>query len=170
MKINAINRSLVPDVLKNNGSLTQAFKSVCLDFNIRKITQQGENPLYAREVFLCDGEYPLVWAKSYLFSADRSIINAFWGLDGRSLGEQLLFTGDSVSRGPYQFGVCSRGIDKFDLDFGYEFEKGIARVSKFSWQKQSTTLALLEVFNQNALALLESRKEETRRNFTSHKS
>ena len=168
MKMSSINEALVPEMMKYRGSLTQALRFVCLNFNIRKLTQQSEAPLYAREVILCDGESPLVWAKSYLFSADRSTVNAFLGLDGRSLGEQLLFTGDSVSRGPYQFGVCSRGIDQFDL--GYEFEKGIARLSKFSWHNHSTTLVLSEIFNESALALLESREEEIHRNFTTYKS
>lgn len=168
MKMSIINDALVPEVVKHRGSLTRTLRSVCSCFNIQFVSQGKQSPLYMREVLLCDGESPLVWAKSYLFSADMSTVNTFLGLDGRSLGEQLLFTGGSVSRGPYQFGVCSREVDRLDLR--YEFEKGIARVSKFSWQKQSTTLVLLEVFNENALAILEASKEETHRNFTSNKS
>ncbi|CAM3779798.1 chorismate--pyruvate lyase family protein [Vibrio aquimaris] len=168
MKMSSINEALVPEVLKYRGSLTRTLKSVCSNFNIQPLSQSKQSPLYRREVLLCDGDTPLVWAKSYLFSADRSTVNAFLDLDGRSLGEQLLFTGDSVSRGPYQFGVCSRGIEQFDL--GYKFEKGIARLSKFSWHNHSTTLLLSEIFNENALALLESREEEIHRNFTTYKS
>ena len=168
MKMSSINEAFVPEVMKYRGSLTQALRFVCLNFNIRKLTQQSE--LLSMHVKSYCVMVSLLWfgLSLYLFSADRSTVNAFLGLDGRSLGEQLLFTGDSVSRGPYQFGVCSRGIDQFDL--GYEFEKGIARLSKFSWHNHSTTLVLSEIFNESALALLESREEEIHRNFTTYKS
>ncbi|WP_284193021.1 chorismate--pyruvate lyase family protein [Vibrio zhanjiangensis] len=156
MKMSIINEALVPEVLKYRGSLTRVLKSACSNFNIQALSQSKQSPFYMREVLLCDGEAPLVWAKSYLSSNDVATVQAFLQLQGKSLGEQLLFTEGSVSRGDYQF-ISYRRL-RSGSRIQNDFCEGIGRVSKFSWQEHPTTLMLLEVFRYDALNVLEEIK------------
>ncbi|NOH60835.1 hypothetical protein [Vibrio sp. RE88] len=152
MNFRVIDSTVVPQAMKGLGSLTQVLRSASEDFQIQPLRVVRQSPIYTREVILCDGVLPLVWAKSTLFSNHEKTVAAYCGLEGQSLGEQLLFSYHSVSRSPYQFIECSPfTIDKSEQS-GFMQNQG--RISKFTWQEHDSTLVLVEVFHHQALKMI----------------
>ncbi len=105
-------RSLYP-WLTHRGSLTARLKAHCARFRVKVLYQGLGRPIederavlglkigeraWIREVLLCDGDVPLVFAHSVLPLGNvRGAWNLFAGLGARPLGE-VLFTDPRISR------------------------------------------------------------------------
>ena len=118
----ALLRPMVPaplyDWLAHRGSLTARLKAHSSHFQVKVLRQGLGRPLkdecallglhqgelaWIREVLLCDGETPLVFAHSVLPRTHvRGAWNLFAGLGARPLGE-VLFTDPSVARQALHF-------------------------------------------------------------------
>ena len=108
--------------LTHRGSLTARLKAHCSRFQVKVLRQGLGLPLkderdllglhqgelaWIREVLLCDGETPLVFAHSVLPRAHvRGAWNLFAGLGARPLGEAL-FTDARVARQALHFKTLS---------------------------------------------------------------
>jgi chorismate--pyruvate lyase len=104
--------------LETQGSLTARIKTRCSRFNLVVLYQGLAKPLpdevaalgikpteraWVREVLLCEGSTPLVFAHSVLpLGHVRGAWNLFQGLGNRPLGEAL-FADRSISRQPLVF-------------------------------------------------------------------
>lgn len=109
--------------LQTQGSLTVRIKTRCSRFNLVVLFQGLIKPLpderdrlglkpgeqaWVREVLLCEGETPLVFAHSVLpLGHVRGAWNLFAGLGSRPLGEAL-FADRSISRHPLQYSNLNR--------------------------------------------------------------
>ncbi|MHB8353229.1 MAG: chorismate--pyruvate lyase family protein [Burkholderiales bacterium] len=118
----ALLRPTVPPLLypwlTHRGSLTERLRAHCNHFQVKVLRQglgcpfEDERALlglrkgelaWIREVLLCDGETPLVFAHSVLpRSHVRGAWNLFAGLGARPLGE-VIFTDPQVTRQALQF-------------------------------------------------------------------
>jgi chorismate--pyruvate lyase len=118
----ALLRPMVPallfPLLTHRGSLTERLKAQCNQFRVRVLRQELGRPLederallglrqgelaWIREVLLCNGDVPLVFAHSILPRAHvRGAWNLFAGLGTRPLGEAL-FTDPRVARRELHF-------------------------------------------------------------------
>lgn len=152
MNFRVIDSTAVPQAMKGLGSLTQALRSASEDFRIQPLRVVSQSPVYTREVILCDGVLPLVWAKSTLFSKHEKTVAAYCGLEGQSLGEQLLFSYQSVTRSPYQFIECS--LPTIGHSEQCDLMQSQGRISRFTWQEHDSTLVLVEVFYHQALKMI----------------
>ncbi|MCG9676807.1 hypothetical protein [Vibrio sp. Isolate24] len=152
MNFRVIDSTGVPQAMKDLGSLTQVLRSASEDFQIQLIRMVRQSSVYTREVILCDGALPLVWAKSTLFSKHEKTVAAYSGLEGQSLGEQLLFSYHSVSRSPYQFIECS--LPTIGHSEQCDRIQSQGRISRFTWQEHDSTLVLIEVFYHQALKMI----------------
>ncbi|ARC94277.1 hypothetical protein B6A42_22095 [Vibrio coralliilyticus] len=152
MNFRVIDSTGVTQAMKSLGSLTQVLRSASEDFQIQPLRVVSQSPMYTREVILCDGALPLVWAKSTLFSKHEKTVAAYCGLEGQSLGDQLLFSYQSVERSPYQFIECSLPTIEHSKQCGLIQNQG--RISKFTWHEHDSTLVLVEVFYHRALKMI----------------
>ncbi len=105
-------------LLTHRGSLTKRLKAQCTQFRVKVLRQELGRPLederallglrqgelaWIREVLLCNGDVPLVFAHSILPRAHvRGAWNLFAGLGARPLGE-VLFTDPRVARQALHF-------------------------------------------------------------------
>lgn len=110
------------DWLTHSDSLTARLRARLPDFRVEVLCQHQARPhpdeyaalglrapqrAWVREVLLCAGHTPVVFAHSVLpLDQVRGAWNLFSGLGARPLGE-VLFTDPAITRGPLHF----RGID-----------------------------------------------------------
>lgn len=126
--------------LIDEGSLTRRLQSCCANFAVRKVRQTWARPLpdealllglrhgtaaWIREVWLCDGDVPLVFARSVL---PRNSLRDGWRglgqLGSRPLGAAL-FADVRVVRRPLAFRKLARKPSALNKD------------SKTSWARRS---------------------------------
>lgn len=104
------------DWLQDPGSLTQRLRQHLLSFNVQvlrhqpaeltldelaKVAPWGEHTTQCREVLLCDGKVPAVFARSIIPQAERGLLHKLQHIGTQPLGEAL-FTHSDVDIGPFE--------------------------------------------------------------------
>lgn len=157
--------------LETQGSLTARIKSRCSNFNLVLLSQGlakalpdelsalGLKPFehaWVREVLLCEGNIPLVFAHSVLpLGHVNGAWNLFAGLGARPLGEAL-FSDRSIHRHPLHFTKLNGHHPLRTRLYRYEqtrplgaFKELPARRSMFD--RQGKSLMVTEVFLPNSV-------------------
>ncbi len=159
-QIPAVAQTTLHAWLVDRGSLTARLKSRYPRFRVVVLAQRLEpaqrdecrllglhrsHKAWVREVLLCDGETPLIFAHTVLPRHNvRGAWNLFAGLGSRPLGEAL-FTNPIIARGPLTFKKINRHHSLFQR-VGRHTSKHSLQARRSLFMRHHKALLVTEVF------------------------